>query len=139
VDIARIDLWNEGSGETASAVFRLEWDGVSARLSMDAAELGLSVQADGQDLFGALQHLRKRDLEPLGWVPLCNGARVDCYPSGMARDMGGGMDVYVLSARRWLGLRHPLVGTFEPAPKESVGTVEDQDARFERFFRSRRR
>jgi hypothetical protein len=133
VDTTRIDLWNEGSGETVSAVFGLEWDGVSARLSMEAAELGPALQADGRDLFDALQQLRKQALEPLGWVPLCNGARVDCYPSGLMRDMGGGMDVYVLSGRRWLRLRRPLVGTFEPAPKESVGTVEDQDAYYERF------
>ena len=139
MDIARIDLWNEGSGETASAVFRLEGDGGSARLSMEAAELGLAVQADGPDFFDALQQLRKQVLEPLGWVPLCNGARVDCYPSGMSRDMGGGMDVYILSARRGLRLRPPMVGTFEPASKESVGTAEDQDAYFERFFKHLRR
>jgi len=54
------------------------------------------------DLFAALQDLRKKTLEPLGSIPLCNGARVDCYPSGMARDMGGGQVVYVLPARRWL-------------------------------------
>jgi hypothetical protein len=35
-------------------------------------------------------------LEPLGWFPLCNGARLDCYPSAMARDMGAGRAVYVL-------------------------------------------
>jgi hypothetical protein len=29
-----------------------------------------------------------------------------------------------------------LVGTFDPASRESVGTVADQDAHFERFFRT---
>lgn len=135
MDTARIDLWNEGTGETVSALFRLEWDGVSARLSVEATELNLATQTGGPDLFDALQQLRKQVLEPLGWVPLCNGARVDCYPSGMARDMGGGMDVYVLSAKRWLRRRRPLAGTFEPAPKDHVGTVVDQDAYFAKFSR----
>ena len=61
------------------------------------------------------------------------------HPSGMARDMGGGMGVYVLSARPGLRRRLPLVGTFEPAPKESVGTVDDQDAYYRRWLESRRR
>jgi len=54
---------------------------------IEAPELELTLQADGPDLFAALQQLRK-SVEPLGWFPLCNGAMVDCYPSGMARDMG---------------------------------------------------
>lgn len=145
-DTAQIDLWNKRSGETVTAVLSLQWDGVNARLSLEAPELGLSLQAEGPDLFDALQQLRKQTLEPLGWVPLCNGARVDCYPSGMARDMGGGQVVYVLSARPRLSvgrygprLRRPLVDTFEPAPKKSVGTVEDQDAYFRTWLDSRRR
>ena len=142
-DTAQIDLWNKSSGETVSAVFSLQWDGVNARLSMDAPKLGLALQTEGPDLFDTLQQLRKETLEPLGWVPLCNGARVDCYPSGMARDMGGGTVVYVLSARprvsirQGLSLRRPQVDTFESAPKEFVGSVEDQDAYFRTWLESR--
>lgn len=138
MDPAHVDLWNKRSGQIVGAIVSSEWDGVNARLSIEAPEVDLSLQADGPDLFAALQQLRKT-LEPLGWVPLCNGARVDCYPSGMARDMGGGMDVYVLSARRFLRRRPPLVGTFDPAPKETVGSVDDQDAYFRRWLESRRR
>ena len=135
MDTFRIGLWNKESGKAASAVFRLEWDYESARLSMEAAELGLSVQADGHDPLDALQQLRKQALEPLGWVPLCNGARVDCHPSGMLRSMSGGTSTYVLSGRKWLRLRpRPVVGIFEPAAKESVGTIEEQEAFWDRFF-----
>lgn len=110
---------------------------MTAQLSIDSPELELALQADGPDLFAALQQLRKT-LEQLGWFPLCNGARVDCYPSGMARDMGGGAGVYMLSARRHLRRRLPLIGTFEPAPKEAVGTVDAQDAYYDRWLETRR-
>jgi hypothetical protein len=58
----------------------------------------------------------------------------------MARDMGGGTSVYMLSAKpSLLRRRLPLVGTFETAPKESVSTVEEQDAYYERWLASQRR
>jgi len=138
VDAVQVDLWNKRSGQIVGAIVTPQWDGVGAQLSIEAPELNLSLQADGLDLFAALQQLRKT-LEPLGWVPLCNGARVDCYPSGMARDMGGGASVYVLSAKRGLRRRLPLVGTFKPAPRESVGTVADQRAYCRRWLETRRR
>ena len=138
MDTAQVDLWNERSGEVVGAIISPQWDGGTVRLTIEAPDVDLALQADGPDLFAALQQLR-RSLELLGWVPLCNGARVDCYPSGMARDMGGGASVYVLSAKPGLHRRLPLVGTFDPAPKESVGTVEDQDEYFRRWLGSRRR
>jgi hypothetical protein len=136
VDAVQVDLWSQTSGEIAGAIITPQWDGGRAELLIEAPELDLTLRADGPDLFAALQQLRK-SLEPLGWFPLCNGARVDCYPSGMARDMGGGASVYVLKARRRLGRRLPLVGTFEPAPKEAVGSVDDQDAYFKRWLETR--
>jgi hypothetical protein len=139
VDAVQVDLWSQRSGKIVGAIITPRWDGVNAQLSIEAPDLELTLHADGPDLFAALQELRKT-LEPLGWFPLCNGARVDCYPSGMARDMGGGAGVYVLSAKRHLRRRLPLVGTFEPALKEeSVGTVDDQDACFRTWLESRRR
>jgi hypothetical protein len=137
VDTVQVDLWNRSCGEIVGALITPRWDGVSAELFIEASELELTLHAVGPDLFAALQQLRK-SLEPLGWFPLCNGARVDCYPSGMARDMGGGAGVYLLSATRRLRRRLPLVGTFEPAPREAVGTVDDQDAYFERWLETRR-
>ncbi len=136
MDAVQVDLWSQNSGDIVGALITPQWDGGRAELLIEAPELDLTLRADGPDLFAALQQLRK-SLEPLGWFPLCNGARVDCYPSGMARDMGGGARVYVLSARRRLGRRLPLVGTFEPAPKEAVGTADDQDAYFKRWLETR--
>jgi hypothetical protein len=121
---AQVDLWNVKSGVTFGAVITFRWDGRVAVLSLEAPELDLSAEASGRDLFDGLQQLR-RHLEPLGWYPLCNGARIDCYPSGMARDMGGARAVYELTIGK--AGRPPLVGLFEPAPAEKVGTVAEQD------------
>ena len=108
-------------------------DGRYATLSLEAPDLRLALEASGRDLFDALRQLRqlRLQLEPLGWYPLCNGARIDCYPSGMARDMGEGRAVYVLSQTLD---KLPLIPTFEPADREKVGTVAEQDANFERWF-----
>jgi len=128
-----VQLWNRHSGEFVNGTFTPSWDGTSARLTLDVPDLGLHLHADGPDLFDTLQQLRL-SLEPLGWTPLCNGARVDCYPSRMARDMGGGTMVYVLNHRPHWWRRLRLVGTFDRASKEFVGSVADQDAYFERFI-----
>ena len=82
--------------------------------------------ATAPDMFEALVRLR-RQLEPDGLVVAVQGARRDTYPSGMARDMGGGMRVYVmrpgLRARR-----DDLVGTFDDAPPDQIATVDEQRA-----------
>jgi hypothetical protein len=106
-------------------------DGRDALLSLAAPDLDLMLEAQGRDLFDALQHVR-RLLEPLGWYPLCNGARVDCYPSGMARDMGGAHAVHELKIGQ--AGRPPLVGLFEPAQADKVGTVAEQDAYYQRWI-----
>jgi hypothetical protein len=125
-----IDLWHRDSGSTAGGVIMTGREGRYATLSLEAPDLQLALGASGRDFFDALQQLRLQ-LEPLGWYPLCNGARIDCYPSGMARDMGEGRAVYVLSQTLD---KLPLVPTFEPADREKVGTVVEQDANFERWF-----
>ena len=127
----QVDLWHALSAMRAGAPIRSSWNGRNATLSLDAPDLGITLTAAGRDLFDALQQLRLQ-LEPLGWFPLCNGSRIDCYPSGMARDMGGASSVYELEIGK--AGRFPLVGLFEPAPPEQVGTVSEQDAYFGRWI-----
>lgn len=127
-----MSLWNKRSNAVADALITSRWDGRDAVLSLASPDLDLSLTARGRDVFDGLQQLR-RELEPLGWYPLCNGARVDCYPSGMARDMGGGRSVYVLTIED-KGRKPRLVGTLEPAPREKVGTVAEQDTYFRRWL-----
>lgn len=86
--------------------------------------------ATAPDMFEALVRLR-RQLEPDGLMVAVQGSRRDTYPSGMARDMGGGMRIYLMHP----GLRarlDDLVETLDEAPLDQVATVEEQRA----FFKS---
>jgi hypothetical protein len=95
-----------------------------------------SAQAD--DMFAAFQEVRRAtDAEG---VKLCvNGARRDTYPSGMSRDMWGGLALYVLPAGKglnklWSRLRRKdLVFIFDPAPCDVIGTVTEQEKYFKKW------
>ncbi len=84
--------------------------------------------AAGDDLFEVLAQIRLQ-IEPLGYLLLCNGARVDAYPSSMSLEMSKGRVLYVLrmgvSPRRTVD----LFGRADPA---MVGTVAEQSE----FYRS---
>ena len=82
--------------------------------------------ATGPDMFEALVRLR-RQLEPDGMMIAVQGARRDSYPSGMARDMGGGMQVYITQAGR-RARREDLVQTLDDAPADHLATVDEQRA-----------
>jgi hypothetical protein len=76
------------------------------------------------DTFGAFCQMRLF-LEKQGWQILCNGARVDAYPSRMSRDMCGGTRLHILKMGQ-KAQRSDLVRIFDPAELENVGTVEEQ-------------
>src|SRR4051794_8095008 len=70
----------------------------------------------GDDLFEALIAFR-HELESEGAFLLCNGSRVDVFPSGMSRTMGGGRIAYIIR------LGHPATETvdiFDEAPFEAI-------------------
>ena len=80
--------------------------------------------ATGPDMFEALVRLR-RQLEPDGLMIAVQGSRRDTYPSGMARDMGGGLQVYIM--RPGLrGRREDLVKTLDDASPDQIATVDEQ-------------
>ena len=81
-------------------------------------------QFQASDFFNCLCELRLV-LEKHGYLILCNGARVDCYPSGMAREMGRGLKVYQLKLGQ-IANRNDLFKTFDIAQFSQVGTVEEQ-------------
>lgn len=86
---------------------------------------GRSFEAEGADLFVALQRVRERT-EKEGVLLCCNGARTDARPSPQSGASGGGM-VYLLPS-----LRNPvpadLVPLLAPAPAAQVGSVAEQEA-----------
>ena len=87
---------------------------------------GLPSRAEGSDYFKAMQQMRER-LEGQGCQLLCNGARIDVWPSRMARDMALGKKAYIMCIGQKPS-KDDLVDIFEQAPPETVGSVERQRA-----------
>ncbi|MFH8614205.1 hypothetical protein ACH4E8_03890 [Streptomyces sp. NPDC017979] len=96
---------------------------------------GAQWHAAGDDLFDALKGLR-RQIEPLGYLLLCNGARVDVFPSNMLRASSGGWLVYVLEKGK---AARKQVGVLDSADPAEVGTVAEQQEYYESWLRSPRR
>jgi len=89
----------------------------------------------GPDMFETLVRLR-RQLEADGLMVAVQGSRRDTYPSGMVRDMGGGMRVYVIRPGRPARLED-LVETLDDAPPGQMATVSEQRAFFEAWLAER--
>jgi hypothetical protein len=85
-----------------------------------------SWSARGWNMFEAFTSLREQ-LDPLGFKLCCQGARTRTAISGMAADMGRGMMVYRIKRGRVVA-RRDLVGIFDPAPVDEIGTVGEQAA-----------
>jgi hypothetical protein len=90
------------------------------------------IAAKAPDAFSALGDIRQR-LEVEGWLLAVAGARRDTFPSGMARDQGGGLRVYVLKQGQ---PAVELVDTFADAPLELVATVAEQEVAYEDWCKS---
>jgi hypothetical protein len=83
-------------------------------------------EAEADDAFEALCLLRGT-LEPEGWRIGVAGARADVWPSGMARDQGGGLSAYRLTGEGG------VVNTFEPVDPATVVTLAEQRAEVTRL------
>jgi hypothetical protein len=86
---------------------------------------GVEHSATADDAFEALSLVRKA-LDDEGWLLGVQGARTDVWPSGMARQQGGGMRAYRLRRGRRPRFKD-LVDVFAPAD-EHLGTVHAQRA-----------
>lgn len=93
------------------------------------------VVATGPDAFEALVRMRRK-VEPQGLRIAVQGSRLDTYPSGMARDMGGGWRIYVMHPGKGAGLSD-LVDTLDEAPADQLATVEEQEAYWEAWLGER--
>jgi hypothetical protein len=115
--------------ERERARLRAWYDGHDGPIPRYRLELNLRwdlYTATATDLFECLVRLR-RQLEPDGWQVAVQGSRLDAYPSGMARDQGGGQRVYVMRHGRQAKIED-LVDTFADAEVDQLASIEDQKA-----------
>ena len=102
-------------------------------LDFQSSEFGYK-QFNGIDLFECFCELRKF-LEEEGWNILCNGARVDAYPTTMSRQMGGGLKLYLLKIGEE-PKQGDLVKIFDRAELDKIGTVDEQRDYYNKWFES---
>ena len=121
----QIRLSRDGTLYEATVSWCLADDGFAVEIVCDALGAG-AYRAHASDAFEALCLLRE-ELEPQGWRVGVVGARIDVWPSGMARDQGGGQVAY-----RWEG-RDPVdcVDTFAPTDPAATVTVAEQQGTIE--------
>jgi hypothetical protein len=95
---------------------------------------GPELRAIGPDAFEALAAIREQ-LEPSAWFVAVQGSRLDTYPSGMARDMGGGFRVYIMRMGQNASFED-LVDTFAEADPSLLATVAAQEEYWRRWRRA---
>jgi hypothetical protein len=86
------------------------------------------------DIFECLISLRQ-DLASYNYFPLCNGARIDVYPSGMCRDMGNGLVALKCRLGEQTNIED-LVGVLDYAQPYLIGSVEEQLEFHQRWLNS---
>lgn len=123
----RHDIFLIGGDDDEQAVILQEEDGDVCKLT--CVYRGKTIEARADDFFEALCLIR-RQLEPERLIPFCYGASLHVYPSGMARDMGGGLKAYRLTLGQ-SARSSDLVDIFAEGPDLIPASVQAQEA----FFR----
>lgn len=103
------------------------WQAINPRCVMRATIEGKEVVAHEFDFFECLCRIREA-LEKTKLQLHCYGASKNVFPSGMARDMGTGLQAYKLTLGQ-KGSMENLVGIFENGEDVTPSSVEEQ-ARF---------
>lgn len=93
-----------------------------------------AIEVQGNDLFECMKNMR-RHLEGASILLLCNGARIDSYPSQMSRQMGRAGMVYITEFGKQT-TQECLVNIFDPAPRDKIGSVEAQREYHDDWLRS---
>lgn len=86
----------------------------------------------GDDLFNCLCDLRIF-LEEHNTKILCNGARIDTYPSSLLRQMGGARKVYILTMGKQAT---QSINIFDKTNVEQIGTVNEQFSFYQKWIES---
>ncbi|UGB40265.1 hypothetical protein LQ940_12800 [Nocardioides sp. cx-173] len=128
-----IQVLRDGITLDATVAWRQERESWAWVVEIGCTDFDL-VEAQAHDAFEALC-LAREQLEPRGWRIGVAGAQADVWPSGMAREQGGGLRAYRMSGDR-VG---DLVDVFEPVDPATVTTVAEQRAETERRYDEIRR
>jgi hypothetical protein len=128
----RVIMAVDSAGRSYEVMARASTGTRHYRLELESPEFGIHV-AEAADVFECLCQLRVQ-LDKDGIRLCCNGARLNVWPSGMARDMGGGFKAYALQIGRKAS-REDLVDILDAAPIDTIATLEEQ-RRFNREWLS---
>jgi len=126
-----ISVGRDGVGYDATVSWRYEDRLRVVAIDSPAFE---PVEARANDAFEALRFMRDQ-LERDGWRIGVVGAQADVWPSGMARDQGGGLRTYRMTGEG-VGA---VVDTFAPVDPATVTTVAEQRAEADRLYEEIRR
>ena len=91
---------------------------------------GATWSATAQGLWNAFVELR-RQTDPLGYKLCCAAARIDVIMR-KGRDRNNDV-VYILTRRTLLGIHHKAL-MLDYAPASTIGTVDEQSARYNRWL-----
>jgi len=95
---------------------------------------GQSIESEADDFFDAFCQIRLK-LEQHGLIPLCYGASLNVFPSGMSRSMGSGLRAYRLTVGRQ-ALTGDLVSIFDSGPDVIPASVANQKEYFDSWLAS---
>ena len=111
--------------------YNLEFDWIDPAPDKITPAIGVFAQDDYFEAFLAVRH----HLEDDGCELLCKGCAVDVWPSGMSRDMGGGIKAYQMR-RGEPASSSSLVDIFEPDSKIQYSRVSTQEKYFQEWLKS---
>jgi hypothetical protein len=121
----RIHLFGGTDGETAMFMLVDESDHARARCRLRCEYRDKAIESTATDFFQALCDVRSL-LAKDGLIPLCYGASLNVYPSGMARDMGQGLKAYKMAMGRHARMED-LVDIFSEGPDVVPASVAAQE------------
>lgn len=132
MSVHQIHLIGDAKNETATFIEQMA-DGACLLI---CEYQGRRIEGKASDFFAVLCSIRI-ELESAGLTPVCYGASLNVYPSGMARDMGQGRVSYKLQLGRH-ARKEDLVRIFETGPDFIPSTVAQQRNYFDEWVRSAR-
>lgn len=109
---------------------------LSATVKIESADRTWS--RERSDFFRALQAIRG-EMAGEGWAPICYGACVDIYPSGMCVSMALGITAYRMTMVKPALQGDMIRNIFDSGPGIEPSSVDGQEAYHSRWIESLRR